>query len=168
MTVERFSPQHALWPAYLAHLERVDMARWVIGEDGLPLEGLHFLGAVEKNRVIGNISLKLQDIVSPATNWSGGRETTIVGLDGQPLRETFVCTFAVEKSFRRRGHGRALQLAALALTRALGAYQMRSWSSLDKPANYALKISLGFAVHPATQQSVSGYPVSGVYFIKTV
>ena len=44
---------------------------------------------------------------------------------------------------------------------------MRSWSSLDKPANYALKLALGFAVHP-------GYDyvarldkwVPGAFFIK--
>ena len=45
---------------------------------------------------------------------------------------------------------------------------MRSWSSLDKPANYALKLSLGFAMHPSVHDAASGYQVSGVYFVKRV
>lgn len=52
---------------------------------------------------------------------------------------------------------------ALELTCALGACQMRSWSSLDKTANYALKLSLGFAAHPAVQTAgLTGEPISGV------
>jgi GNAT superfamily N-acetyltransferase len=42
------------------------------------------------------------------------------------LRETFVATFAVDAAYRRHGYGRALQTAALKMTRALGCYQMRS------------------------------------------
>jgi hypothetical protein len=45
---------------------------------------------------------------------------------------------------------------------------MRSWSSLDKPENYQLKLSLGFALHPSTHDAAAGYPVSGVYFVKRV
>ena len=45
-------------------------------------------------------------------------------------------TFAVEPDFRRQGHGRALQLAALDMSARLGCYQMRSWSTVDKQANY--------------------------------
>ena len=84
------------------------------------------------------------------------------------MRETFAQTFAVEEVYRRRGHGRALQLEALTLTKDLGAHQMRSWSSLDKQANYALKMNLGFAVCPAVYETDAGLKVSGVYFVKTV
>lgn len=169
MPVDRFAPDDALWPAYVAHLQRIGQARWVVDADGQPLAAdAHFLGVIIGENVVGHISLKVQPILIPATEWAGGQATPLAGPDGDPLRETFVQTFAVEEVHRRQGYGRALQLAALDLTRDLGCYQMRSWSSLDKPANYALKLSLGFAAHPAKSDTPAGYAVSGVYFVKTV
>lgn len=159
MPVERFSPDHPLWSAYQDHLVHEDIARWVIAHNGRPFPGVHFWGVVEGSAVIGHISLLVQDIVSQATP---------VKRNGITLRETFVQTFSVDERYRRRGHGKALQLAALALTKGLGCYQMRSWSSWDKPANYALKLSLGFAVHPAIYKTESEQEISGVYFIKVV
>jgi hypothetical protein len=61
-----------------------------------------------------------------------------------------------------------LQEAALDFAKESSCIQMRSWSSLDKPANYQLKISLGFAFHPEVQQTPSGLRVSGGYFVKRV
>ena len=48
------------------------------------------------------------------------------------------------------------------------AHTLRRWSSLDRPANYALKLSMGFVLHPAIHDAAAGYPVSGVYFVKRV
>ena len=168
MAVERITPQDALWPECANHLKRVNMARWVIARDGGLDEGLVCLGHVDAGKVIGHISFRVQPIVCPATEWSGGEEMPVLGADGQPLTETYVYTFGVEDKYRRQGIGRDLQLAALDWTRRLGCYQMRSWSSTDKDANYALKIGLGFAIHPGTYETASGYPVSGVYFVKMV
>lgn len=168
MPILKLTPVHDLWLACFAHLERIDMLRWVIDERGLLHKGLHLLSAIEEGQVVGHLSLRRQPIVAPATVWSGGVETPIVRSDGTPLEELFVYTFAVDEDFRRRGIGRALQLAGLELARELGCYQVRSWSSLDKTANYALKIGLGFAMHPAVYTTESGISVSGVYFIKTV
>ena len=95
-------------------------------------------------------------------------DRTILGPDGEPLTETFVQTFFVNEGFRRRGLGELLQLEGLSVTDQLGAYQMRSWSSLDKPVNYQLKLKLGFAAHPAIYETDSGLKVSGIYFVKTV
>jgi GNAT superfamily N-acetyltransferase len=168
MPIDRFTPEHPLWSALLAHLARAEMARWVLTPEGFPLPEVQFLGAVGDEQVIGRISLKMQVITIPATEWSGGADSPLAAPDGRPLRELFVQTFAVDDAFRRRGYGRALQLAALELARTLGCYQMRSWSSLDKTANYALKLSLGFAAHPAIYQTTGGQRISGIYFIKTV
>jgi GNAT superfamily N-acetyltransferase len=169
IAVERFTPYHSRWPAYVAHLERVAMARDVALEpDGRPKDGAIYLGVVAAGEVVGNIAITVQDMIVPATEWSGGRETPLTAADGRPLRETFVESFGVEEAYRRRGFGRVLQLAALDLTRALGCYQMRSWSSVDKQANYALKLALGFAAHPAIYVSRRGVPISGVYWVKTV
>lgn len=145
------------------------MARWVFdGDSGALRPDLHCLGVLVGEQIAGHITLRVQPVLIPATEWSGGQAAPLPGPDGAPLSETFVQTFAVEAAHRRQGFGRALQLAALDLTRALGGYQMRSWSSLDKSANYALKLSLGFAAHPAVQVTSSGQAISGVYFVKTV
>jgi GNAT superfamily N-acetyltransferase len=165
--VETFSPEHPLWKNYLSHLEEVDMLRWIVDAAGRPPPDFHFLGAIHGNNVVGNISLKVQEIQMPATAWSEGRDHTLKGPAGI-MSETFVQTFAVAPRYRRQGFGHALQEAALELTQQLGCYQMRSWSSLDKPGNYALKIGLNFVAHPAIQKTSSGLCVSGVYFIKKV
>jgi GNAT superfamily N-acetyltransferase len=166
--IEALTPEHPRWPVLLAHLERVEQTRHAF-DDGRIKPGSHFLGVVLGDTVVGNISIQVQEIVIPATPFSGGVETRLRGPDGEPLRETYVQTFAVESEHRRRGYGRALQLAALALTRALGCHQMRSWSTFDRTENYALKLSLGFAAHPAIYHSTAtGKDYSGVYFVKMV
>jgi len=135
---------------------------------GQPIaEGVYLL-AREGEAIIGHISLKVQPLIAPATEWSQNRELPLTDAQGQPLHETYVQTFAVEAGFRRRGYGRALQEAALEATKALGCYQMRSWSSTDKPANYALKLAMGFAAHPTTFALPDGRLISGVYFIQRV
>ena len=143
------------------------MARWAL-DDGQPTPDVYCLGVMDADQVIGHISARVQDLVIPPTEWSAGRDHGLRGSAGAPLRETFVNTFAVDETRRRQGYVRALQIAALDLTRELGCYQMRSWSSLDKTANFALKISLGFAVFPAVDTTGSGQTISGVYFVKTV
>jgi hypothetical protein len=79
-----------------------------------------------------------------------------------------VQTFHVNETNRRSGLGERLQQHALTVTRDLGCYQMRSWSSLDRDANYLLKLKLGFAAHPAVYKTESGLEVSGIYFVKKV
>lgn len=161
------APDHALWESFKIHLAQMEMAPWVLDKFGTPLSGVHFLVVVNQEAVVGHISIKLQFIVIPGTDWSGGPDTALARTS-TPLTEAFVQTFAVEEAHRRRGHGKSLQLAALALAKDIGAYQMRSWSSLDKSANYILKLALGFAVHPAILETATGLKVSGVYFVKTV
>lgn len=167
MEVRPLDESDALWPALVAHLQRVGMARWVLGEDGrFSKEGLHALAVVVDGDVVGHIVLQLRPLVVPETDWSRGRDHAVHAPDGAALTETFVMTFAVDEEHRRRGHGRALQLAAVERSRELGAWQMRSWSSLDKPANYALKLSLGFAACPTREPwGRDGSDVCGVYFV---
>ena len=129
------------------------MARWAL-RNGAHDPECHYLGvAVEGgNDVIGHLSLRVQSLELPGS---------------LALMETFVNTFAVEPEYRRRGYGRALQQASVRLSGDLNCYQMRSWSSLDHPENYTLKIALGFGVHPAVIETATGETVKGVYFVKT-
>jgi ribosomal protein S18 acetylase RimI-like enzyme len=84
-----------------------------------------------------------------------------------PLPETcegYIDILEVHKVFRRRGI--AKQLIAIAMERAKekGAYQMRSWSSLDKTEAIPMWKAIGFGLCPATTfpkgQKVRGYFVT--------
>ncbi|MCP4230222.1 MAG: GNAT family N-acetyltransferase [bacterium] len=165
--IEHVNPASELWSALATHLSRSGNARWALDGDK-PKPDVHCIGALVDDDVIGHISLHIRDIVIPATEWSEDKEGLLTGEDGGRLKETFVNSFNVEEDYRRQGYGRELQLAGLELTRELGGIQMRSWCSLDKPAAYALKLSLGFAAHPAISEAWNGMLVSGVYFVKRV
>ncbi len=166
MRVEQFHDRHPLWQRCLDHLTCLDMARRIVDGSGTLKPALYVLCAVIDEHVAGHISLKMQLIPLAAAN--GADVVPLATPDGRRLRELFVQTFGVEAAYRRQGFGRALQLAALDLAKTFGCYQLRSWSTPDKTANYALKISLGFAALPATQQTPGGDTVSGVYFVKTI
>jgi GNAT superfamily N-acetyltransferase len=158
----------AYWRAYLEHAARHDMRQWIVDETDLPLDNSHYLGAILGDVVIGHLTLKQQPIMIPATEWAGDRETVVADATRQPLQELFVQTFAVDETYRRQRIGSRLQEAGLKLARTLGCYQVRSWSSLDRLANYQLKIKLGFAIHPSVYTTPSGLEVSGIFFVKTV
>lgn len=137
------------------------MARWVVDGES-PLPGTHFLGMVDGPPVTGHLCLKVQ----PLTLGDGA--TPVMGPGGAGLTEAFVQTFAVDETHRRQGIGRALQTAGLSLAADLGCYQVRSWSSADRAANYALKIGLNFAIQPGTHTLPDGTEIYGVFFVQTV
>ena len=167
--VIELTPEHASWQALVSHLHVCAQAKWVLDEGGRPKEEhLYFLGLRIGEGVAGSLTLKKQEIVIPHTAWAGDRDRLVKDKDDHPLYETFVQSFFVEEYHRQQGHGAALQLTALEKTRALGCYQMRSWSSLDKDANYRLKLKLGFGFHPEVQGTPSGLAVSGGYFVRAV
>jgi GNAT superfamily N-acetyltransferase len=162
-------PGEPRWTAMVDYLKACDQACWVLDKDDQPLqEDLTFLAVIVNGQVVADLTLLKRPIEVPPSEWAGGRERILRNPAGQPLYETFVQTFRVEEAHRRKGYGRALQLEALRVTKVLGCIQMRSWSSLDKPANYQLKFSLGFGFHPDIQQTASGLQVSGGYFVKRV
>jgi len=162
------APEHPDWLALVAHLHRSNDARWVLEEDDQPHANTFFLGIKHGDTVVASLTLKRQPITIPASAWSSGESHWLQGPNNLPLEELFVQTFTVEEAHRRQGHGEALQRAGLSLAAELGCYQLRSWSSLDRTANYALKLKLGFAAHPAIFITDTGLEVSGVYFVKTV
>ena len=169
MHLSCLEPDHPHWQALAAHLAAHGDASWVLDDEGLPKnERLVFLGAQVDEQIVGSLTLLKQPIEIPATEWAGDRDLCLRDADGSQLYELFVQTFSVDEAYRRRGIGRALQEEALRQARILGCYQVRSWSSLDKIANYPLKLGLRFAFHPAIYQTDSGLKVSGGYFIRVV
>lgn len=165
----RIRPGDQHWAALVSYLKDCDQAQWVLNDDNQPKqENLTFLAVVVDDQVVADLTLLKRPIEVPPSEWAGDRELILRDAGGQPLYEIFVQTFRVEEDHRRKGYGRALQLEALQVAKELGCIQLRSWSSLDKPANYQLKFSLGFGFHPEIQQTDSGLKVSGGYFVKRV
>lgn len=154
------------WALFVRHLKQVKMARHCLVNDE-PRPDTHYFGMMVKERVVGHIAIRVQPLLVPASKSTDDAPLQLTR-DDAPLMETFVQTFAVEESFQRRGYGRALQEAAIQATRELGCYQMRSWSSGDRQANYALKLSMGFGVLPASYPVPGGETISGVYFVMRV
>ena len=88
--------------------------------------------------------------------------------NGTVLQEAKVRALWVEPAFRNRGIGTKLQEATLQKAEAIGAFQVRSRSGLDRVENYAIKIKLGFAAHPDLRTLRDGTTETGVYWVKRV
>ncbi len=155
------------WQSFTRHLASVKMLSHAT-RNGEPKPDCFYLGITVAEAVVGHISFRKQPLMIPASYLCGNEEHPLTRQDGDTLYEAFVQTFAVDEAYRRSGYGRILQEAALQKAGELGCYQMRSWSSADREANYALKISLGFAVLPALYPMPGGAPISGVYFVKRI
>ncbi len=167
--VRRYAASDSQWEACVAHLLRTETDRWVVEPDSMQLlDDITVLGVEREHGIIATLTLQRRVIEVPATEWAAAIDLCLRDGEGRALEEQFVVTFVVEEPYRRQGIGRALQVAALDETRRSGCIQMRSWSSIEKEALFALKLSLGFAVHPATLRSFRDFDVSGVYFIKRV
>lgn len=85
----------------------------------------------------------------------------IYAAEGTPLREGYVEAFGVLPEHRRHGIGQRLQERAIDWCREHGCYQIRSRSPINSHENYALKLKMGYAIHPSSQND-------SYYFIKTL
>jgi GNAT superfamily N-acetyltransferase len=88
-----------------------------------------------------------------------------------PLSETcegYIDILQVHRDFRRQGIATRLIDLSLARAHEKGAYQMRAWSSLDKPEAIQMWKALGFGLCPAKTypdgQEVTGYFVTKLSF----
>lgn len=77
------------------------------------------------------------------------------------LIEGYAEAFGVLPSFRRQSIGQQLQEEAIAICKAHGCYQIRSRSPISSVENYALKLKMGYAIHPSSEND-------SYYFIKTL
>lgn len=78
-----------------------------------------------------------------------------------PLQEGYVEAFGVLPEYRRQGIGQQMQEYAISLCRAYPCYQIRSRSPLTSIENYALKLKMGYAIHPSNEND-------SYYFIKVL
>jgi len=112
------------------------------------------LGAFFQHRWVGFLRFLIQVIGSDC------KRTPIV-VAGQPLREGYVEAFGVLADYRRQGIGEQMQARAIALCQARGCYQIRSRSPITSYQNYALKLKMGYAIHPSQEHD-------SYYFIKVL
>ncbi|MEM5775993.1 MAG: GNAT family N-acetyltransferase [Anaerolineaceae bacterium] len=112
------------------------------------------LVALRQNQVAGLLQFAVLPIGSEVN-------CPTLTLDGRTLTEAKIHAFAVHPDYRCQGMGKALQKHAIRLAHRLGCYQLASYSSYGREANFHVKLSLGFAVQP----EVHGDNEKGVYFI---
>ena len=85
----------------------------------------------------------------------------IVSLSEKPLTEAKINVFVVHADFRGGGLGTQLQKYVIEHARMSGCYQVASYSTYDKVANYHVKLKLGFCVQPEKQSDGT----QGCYFL---
>src|SRR5262245_30392473 len=113
------------------------------------------LGAFRSERCVGFLRFNISII------GLYGRRPPIHGAAGLPLCEGYVEAFGVVPDARRQGIGQRLQEHAIALCRQRGCYQIRSRSPITSRENYALKLKMGYAIHPSAEND-------SYFFIKTL
>jgi GNAT superfamily N-acetyltransferase len=154
-SIEEWDELHPRWREFVACLEEVapDQAPFVLGEHYRAYRS-HLLIALQANEVVGFLRFAVQPIGPEA-------KCPALSLDGVQLAEAKIHAFAVREDARGQGIGTDLQVHALRRAKALGCYQVASYSSYGRDANHHIKLSLGFAAQP----EVHGDNDQGVYFL---
>lgn len=137
----------------LAVAVQIDQARYVPVKETHIQESL-LLGAFVEYECVGFLRVLVQIIGSDE-----GRPP--IKDAGEPLREGYVMAFAVVPHYRRQSIGQQLQERAITLCHQRGCYQIRSRSPITSYENYALKLKMGYAIHPSDKND-------SYYFIKTL
>ncbi len=160
MEIRIIEQNESEWESVLSHLKRTNHIRWITKNGVLEKDVSVIAAVISVNEVIGHISLLKRKILIPSLPVEELKDGS-----GTILYENFVMTFFVEEPFRRRGIGESLQKKAIELTREMGLFQLRSWSSNDKTENYILKLKLGFAFNPGhCYVEETGQYIPGGYF----
>ena len=144
----------AYYRALLSTAEALNQTKYIAFKKPHHLESI-LLGAFANQQCVGFLRMIIQII--------GNQEgcTPITDKNNTPLKEGYAEAFGVLPSFRRQGIGQQLQEKAIALCRKRNCYQMRSKSPITSQENYALKLKMGYSIHPDTQHDA-------YYFILTL
>ena len=89
------------------------------------------------------------------------QKTAPLTYKGKVLTEAKINAFAVENDCRNKGIGKNLQKTLIEDAKQRGCYQLSSYSTFDKEANYAVKIALNFCIQPEIQPDGT----QGSYFL---
>ncbi len=153
--IEEWDESHPRWGEFLRCLETVapDQVPFVLGDRYRPYSS-YLSVALQDGQVVGFLRFAVQPIGPEA-------HCPPLKLDRVPLTEAKIHAFGVRPEWRGQGIGTLLQKHAIRRARELGCYQVASYSSYGRAANYHLKLSLGFAVQP----EVHGDNEQGSYFL---
>jgi GNAT superfamily N-acetyltransferase len=151
--IETWTPEHPRWADLIVCAAGENQQREVeiVFEFHI---GTRVFVALAGDTIVGFLRFALQEI-------GPGDDCPPLMMDGEALIEAKILAFGVPKLYRRQGIGTQLQRAAIDHARELGCYQVRSWSLIDKTANYALKLKLGFAAQPEQRANSQ----QGFYFV---
>ena len=153
--IQEWDESHPRWGEFLRCLEAIapDQVPFVLGHYYQQYSS-YLLVALQNGQVAGFLRFDVQPIGPEA-------HCPPLQLDGVQLNEAKIHAFAVCSECRGQGVGTLLQKQAIRRARDLGCYQVASYSSYGRAANYHLKLSLGFAVQP----EVHGDNEQGSYFL---
>jgi GNAT superfamily N-acetyltransferase len=151
--LEEWAAAHPAWSSLLNLITELGQSSWGAFTADWHLSS-HFLVAHRDEAPLGFLRYVVQYIGADA-GWSPIR------LNEEPLTEAKVIAFGVAPAHRRQGIGSRLQVRLIEQATAIGCYQVRSRSDENNIANYQLKLSLGFAIHPLDKTNDR----DGVYFI---
>lgn len=158
--IEMWDEAHPRWDELKRYVAENEPSPYAMRDDD---ETLHFYAGIaqtEAGQLVGYHVFLVQPI---------GPEMDVPALkngSGNVLTEAKIRVLFVEEFLRGQGIGTRLQEATLRFAGQLGCFQMRSRSSLDKVANYRIKMRLGFACHPAARTLSNGDVDLGVYWVK--
>ena len=154
-SIEEWDETHPRWHEFVACLEMAapEQAPFVFEKHNQAYQA-HLLVALQSNKVVGFIRFVVQPIGPEA-------QCPTLYLKDVPLTEAKIHAFAVCEDARGQGIGTELQRQAIFRAKAAGCYQVASYSSYGREANYHIKLSLGFAAQP----EVHGDNHQGVYFL---
>lgn len=133
---------------------QLDQARYITAAPDVAASSV-LLGAFTPEQCVGFLRFVIQVI------GQGEQRPAIIGPHGQALTEGYVEAFGVLPTYRCQGIGEALQGFAIDYCRDQHCYQMRSRSPVTSVENYALKLKMGYAVHPSHEND-------SYYFIKAL
>jgi len=153
--IEEWNETHPRWNEFVTCLKIVapEQAPFVF-EEYYRASQSHLLVALQSNEVVGFIRFAVQPIGSE-------EKCPTLYFNGAQLTEAKIHAFAVQESARNQGIGTELQRQTIRRAKALGCYQVSSYSSYGHDANHHVKLSLGFAAQP----EVHGENHQGIYFI---
>jgi GNAT superfamily N-acetyltransferase len=154
-SIEEWDEAHPRWQEFVTCLEAVapEQAPFVLGERYHAYQS-YLLVALQSDQVVGFIRFAVQPIGPEA-------KCPALCLGGVQLTEAKIHAFAVRMDARGRGIGTELQRRTIHRAKALGCYQVASYSSYGRDANHHIKLSLGFAAQP----EVHADNHQGVYFV---
>jgi GNAT superfamily N-acetyltransferase len=142
--IREVHPSTIAYDAVLQLAEALDQKRYLVREYPHAKQRI-LLGAFEEDdRPVGFLCALVQVLGAEE-----GRSP--ISLNGKVLLECYVEAFGVVPERRRMGIGQQLQETAIQIATDLGCYQVRSRSPSSAQENYALKLKMGYVIHPSNE-----------------